>query len=119
MKMKKKDLILPPANGRLGFLVEGVCRYLGEEKADPGPEVSVVYGRVMASITGEINQLMAEGLWAPNWKREPTKEIKELLMNIEQLNDKGKKKLAWYSDLLVEEDKYKIKQDGPDAGGAA
>lgn len=118
MKMKWKDLILPPG-GRLGFLVEGVSRYLGEGHEYGGPEVSMQFARVMASIAGEINQLMADGLWEPNWKRESLKELKELLMNIEQLNDKGKKKLAWYSDLLVEEDEYKIEQDGPDAGGAA
>lgn len=117
MKMKKKDLILPPANGRLCFLVEGVCRYLGEEKADPGPEVSVVYGRVMASITGEINQLMAEGLWKPNLTFEDYHLIK--LYHLAHPFDQAAIRTLLEKYGLVESGKYKIKQDGPDAGGAA
>lgn len=69
MKVKKKDLILPPANGSLWFLMEAVSSYLGPGHEDNRPEVSVQFARVMASITGEINQLMAEGLWEPKSKR--------------------------------------------------
>lgn len=111
MKMKWKDLILPPG-GRLGFLVEGISRYLGEGHEYGGPEVSMQFARVMASIAGEINQLMAEGLWKPNLTF-------DLLEKFIQLNDEGKKKLVSWSDDLVKSGKYKIKQDGPDAGGAA
>lgn len=101
MKVKKKDLILPPEKEGLRELKRAVSYYLGPGHEDNGDFASVQYARVMASITGEINQLMAEGLWAPNWKR-------ELLKNFEQLDEKGKEKLTWYSDLLVETGMYKI-----------
>ena len=80
MKIKKKDLILPPGNGSLWLLMEGVSRYLGPGHENSGLEVSVQFARVMASITGEINQLMAEGLWKPKLKRElPTDESSQMI----------------------------------------